>query len=144
MTQPQTVEHVQTQLHEISRLMDDVIRTTNLTNAEAQRLSDQARQRLNEAGMLLNLATGKSEPIHFSLGALMRAITTADDQAKRIMNADINITGKTEAEYADMMSMFELANAGYRQWRCLSALAMMHLSQALITMQQANQQKVSK
>jgi hypothetical protein len=138
MTQPKAVEHVQDKLNEISQLMEEAIRGTDLTNSEAQRLSEQARMRLREAGMLLNLATGQSEPIHYTLGALMRAVMTADEQAKRIMNADIDITGKSEHEYAEMMSMFELANAGYRQWRCLSSLAMMYLSQALITIQQVN------
>jgi hypothetical protein len=137
MSEQAAQQQVQGMLDQASAMIDEAIKGVQLTSDEARRISEHARMRIREAGMLLNLATGKAEPIHYSLGALMRAVTQADDNAKRIMNADISLEGKTEQEYVDIMNMLELAHAGYNQWRCLSSLALMHLSDSLIKMQQA-------
>lgn len=130
-----TPQRIHDMLQEVSTLMDEAIRAAAHTDEEGRRIAGHARMRLREAAMLLDLTTGKNEPIHYSLGALMRAVFAADKRAKQILNVDIDLANKSEEEFADILNLFELATIGYYQWRCLSSLALMHLSQSLMLME---------
>lgn len=81
------------------------------------RTLDHAKMRLNEALMLLGLAEGVPHKLNPGVQHLHQAIAEADAAARALLDEDVVIDG--------------LAEMGYNQWRCLSALALMHMSAIL-------------
>lgn len=102
---------------------------TDRSHVETRRMINAVEQRLTEASMLLSLAIGTNVPITLQVQPVLRAAMEADKHARRVLNTDIDITGLSQEKQDEMMQMMELAEEGYAQWRALSALSLMHLSE---------------
>lgn len=122
---------IQTKLSELQALALTAIEAAasegNMTEPEVARQVQSVMQRLNEAGMLIALATGNTQPVTLHVQPVLRAAMEVDKAARRVLNTDIDITHLTPEQQAEAMQMMELAEEGYAQWRALSALSMMHL-----------------
>ena len=125
-------QDVQTALAEVGiqarKAIEDIASQDDMPDVEARRAIAAIEQRITEAGMLLSLATGTNQPVTLHAQHLLGAVLEADKAARVVLNTDIDISQMTEEQQAEALQMMELAEEGYNQWRALSALALMHLS----------------
>lgn len=130
MTQTSTAEKIGEANAAVTIAMSQIMAMaqTITDNRDQQNTLMHAEMRLREATMLLGLAEGVPHKLHPAVAALHMAITNADKQARSVMSGDIDMDGMTEEQIDALVKSLTLAEAGYNQFRCLSALVLMHLS----------------
>lgn len=132
---------VQAAVAQLKQTMRDAITTAqsgDVSTVETQRQIACVEQRLDEAAMLLSLATGTNQPVTLHVQPVLRAALEADKAARRVLNTDIDITKLSLEEQARAVESMELAESAYTQWRALSALSMLHLSNVFRLVEQRN------
>lgn len=132
---------VQAAVAQLKQVMRDAITTAQSGDVSAVETNRQiacVEQRLDEAAMLLSLATGTNQPVTLHVQPVLRAALEADKAARRVLNTDIDITKLSLEEQARAVESMELAESAYTQWRALSALSMLHLSNVFRLVEQRN------
>lgn len=132
---------VQAAVAQLKQTMREAITTAqsgDVSTVETQRQIACVEQRLDEAAMLLSLATGTNQPVTLHVQPVLRAALEADKAARRVLNTDIDITKLSLEEQARAVESMELAESAYTQWRALSALSMLHLSNVFRLVEQRN------
>ena len=127
-------EQVKAAQDKLRTAMDQVADAmTEAGNATTDMTTTHALHRMAEAQMLLGLASGVPHKMHPNLHALHIAVNNADKQARMLLDIDVDVSGLSPEAVGAYIHGYAVAENAYNQWRCLSALALMHLSSALDT-----------
>ena len=90
-----------------------------------------AQQRLDESAMLLSLVSGGGVKLHPNVHPLAHHINVGDDMARLLLDQDLDFSQLDESQIDELTNTLTTAEAAYQQFRVLSTLAMLHMSQAL-------------